>query len=144
MADITPTQFRTGDIPTSTPNVLQNLNTFMRQAATAAGAQGAAPSWVQVVTYSNGWGPFLRFHVQYAQLPNQQVVFNGLIAGGTVGQPAFMLPKALWPGQDKDFVVNSADAHGKVTVRAADGAVIPAVGSNVFFSLDGLSYWPGS
>ncbi len=141
---ITPAQFRQGDVQTGSPTALQNLNTFMREAADAAGALAAPPSWVRVVTYSNGWGPFQRFHVQYAQLPNQQVVFCGLVASGVVGLPAFTLPKALWPGQDKDLVVNSADAHGKVTVRAADGAVVPAVGGNTFFSLDGLSYWPGS
>ncbi len=141
---ITPTQFRQGDIQTGSPTALQNLNTFTRQVQEAAGTLVAAPSWVDVVTYSNGWRPFSRFHVQYAQLPNQQVVFCGAIVAGTIGLPAFTLPKALWPGQDKNFVVESNDAFGKVVIRAGDGAVIPAVGSNGFVSLDGLSYWPGS
>ncbi len=141
---ITPVQFRAGDVHTDSPVALQNLNTFLRQTQTVAAAGVAAPSWVQMVTFSNGWGPFDGFKAQYAQLPNGQVVFNGALAGGTLAAAAFTLPSALWPTQDKNFAVESAGAYGKITISAGNGALTPVVGNTAFFSLDGMAFWPNS
>lgn len=139
---ITPLQFRTGDIQAGSSTALQNLNTFMRQVQTAAEAPVATPSWVQVTNYANGWMTDMGNKTQYAQLPNGQVVFSGVIASGTIGQPAFSLPKTLWPAQDKNFAVVCSGGFGRLIVRAVDGAVTPETGSNTFFCLDGVGYWP--
>jgi len=141
---ITPVQFRTGDIQTGSPTALQNLNTFIRQVQQGAQDLTVPPTWTEVTTLASGWGAYPQFRVQYAQLPDTRVVFEGTLRGGTIGLPAFTLPRALWPGQDQNFAVCSNDAFGKVTIRAVDGAVVPAVGSNVYVSLDGIGFWPGA
>jgi hypothetical protein len=142
---VTPLQFRTGDIQTGNPVALQNLNTFLRQAVqTAFAALFGGPGWVKVTQFANGWGVRQGDVLQYAQLANGQVVFSGAVMGGTLTKPAFNLPKALWPSQDKNLAVNSNGAYGKLTIQAADGGVVPSVGDATSFFLDGAWFFPGT
>lgn len=67
------------------------------------------------------------------------VTLKGLIKSGAVGSSAFTLPVAYRPPADLSFPTSSAGAFGLLQVLA-DGSVTPNVGSNVAFSLSGVSF----
>jgi len=67
------------------------------------------------------------------------VHLRGLIRLGTIGQIAFTLPAGYRPAYSLVFVVTSNSAFGDVRV-VTDGGVNPTVGSNVWFSLEGIIF----
>lgn len=93
--------------------------------------------------FSNGWKNFSTSLVgRFTVTPSGLVVLSGAISSGTIGSKAFTLPAKLAPKQDCNFAVDSNDAFGKLVVHS-NGDVVPAVGSNLFFALDGVSFLPG-
>lgn len=66
---------------------------------------------------------------------------TGVIKSGTVGQSAFTLPvtPAGITSSAILFAVRTAGGTGAIDV-GYDGTVVPSVGSNVYFALDGVSF----
>lgn len=67
------------------------------------------------------------------------VHLQGSIRSGTITSAAFTLPAGYRPSAEIDFAVSSYGAFGEVSILA-NGNVIPQVGSNINFGLDGISF----
>lgn len=67
------------------------------------------------------------------------VHLRGVIISGTIGLTAFTLPAGFRPLANEVFAVASNTIYGQLAVKS-DGTVIPAVGSNLLFSLSGVSF----
>jgi len=74
------------------------------------------------------------------RIHNGEGELQGIIASGTMSLKALVIPFALRPAKDVLFSTISNNAFGAGTVYA-NGDVIPAVGSNTSFVLDGIR-WP--
>jgi len=64
---------------------------------------------------------------------------RGVIASGTINSMAFTLPVGYRPANTERLVAISNDAIGRLEISNA-GAVTPVIGSNVYFSLDGMTF----
>lgn len=65
---------------------------------------------------------------------------QGLIKNGTLASPAFTLPAGFRPAGDQYFSCIANGAVAVAYVQASTGNVIPQSGSNVYFSLCGISF----
>lgn len=70
---------------------------------------------------------------------NQVVRLKGLINSGVITAHAFVLPAGYRPALDTMFAVASSGAAGELRVLT-NGFVIPQAGSNVYFSLAGVTF----
>jgi hypothetical protein len=108
----------------------------------ANGGTGIAtlPTWA-AVTFANGWVNFGGTYDTCAYLITWDgvVYLKGLMSTGTVGLTAFTLPAGYRPSKSKIFSVSSNGAFGQVQIDAS-GAVALTVGSNVYASLEGISF----
>lgn len=68
------------------------------------------------------------------------VHLRGMIKSGVVGSSAFDLPAGYRPTAQTRFACESNSGHGVVVVQSATGSVVPGVGSNAWFSLDGITF----
>jgi len=86
------------------------------------------------VNYGAIWNPagYMKDSLGFVHL-------RGLIKLGTVGQPAFVLPAGYRPSKILLFPAASNNAFGDVKIES-DGSVKPYVGSNVWFSLEGIIF----
>lgn len=103
---------------------------------------------LQTPTLLDGWVQYSgsnRSRVGYWKGPDGIVHLQGHVCGGSVGTAAFVLPADHRPGGThlKEFAVVSNGAFGSITVDASTGNVTPQVGSNVYFSLDGIDFRAG-
>ena len=67
------------------------------------------------------------------------VHLKGVVKSGTIGSAIFELPVGYRPAGDTRFPVVSNNAFGVCAISSA-GSVVPTVGSNVSFSLDGITF----
>jgi hypothetical protein len=67
------------------------------------------------------------------------VHIRGLIKSGTVGSAAFVLPTGYRPSATSIFTTSANSAFGETRIDAS-GNVTPTTGSNVYFSLDGITF----
>lgn len=88
-------------------------------------------SWVN---FGAGFNP-----AGYYKDPFGIVHLRGLVSTGVVGSNIFVLPAGYRPTNVETFVSNSNNAFGRIDVQAS-GNVILQVGSNVFASLDGMTF----
>jgi len=93
--------------------------------------------WTSVGSFSNGWGNFGGGNtpVSYCKI-GDFLHFRGLLSAGTIGLGAFTLPVGYRPLYTYNIGTVSNAAFGYVGITTA-GVVIPVIGSNVWFSLDG-------
>lgn len=106
----------------------------------AVGVTTGAPAFVNA--WANLGGAFAT--VKYWKDSSNVVHLSGVMASGTIGNSAFTLPATMRPADGtRIFPVFSNNAFGFVQVTTA-GAVIAAAGSNVSFSLDGISFRAGA
>lgn len=68
-----------------------------------------------------------------------RVYLRGLVKTGTVGLPIFNLPAGFRPAKENVFATVSNGVFADARVEP-DGDVVAAAGSNVWFSLDGISF----
>ena len=92
-------------------------------------------SWVD---FGSGDQPsgYMKDHLGFVHL-------RGLVKTGTVGSPIFNLPAGYRPAKDENFPTISNGALGRLKINgttATVGDVIPVAGSNVYFSLAGISF----
>ena len=85
---------------------------------------GAAPTYSQVAFYKD---------------PVGVVHLKGLLKSGTLTASAFNLPAGYRPAENYNVGVAANAAFGYVLI-SANGAITPWTGSNVWFSLDGISF----
>jgi hypothetical protein len=101
-------------------------------------------AWVYP-TQINGWYNFGSGYAagSYRKDAFGLVHLRGLVAGGTLGQSVFTLPIGYRPAANHVFMTMANNAVGRLDVNA-DGSVIPGAlggpGSNVYFSLDGVTF----
>lgn len=67
------------------------------------------------------------------------VHLGGIVKTGTIGTSIFTLPVGYRPEEAKVFAVASNGAFGVCTVNP-DGTVVASSGSNVYFSLSGITF----
>jgi hypothetical protein len=115
-----------------------NLVSDFRQVTVQAPAQKwTAPtllnSWVN---FGGGW-----VEAGYRIDSFGRVHLRGLVKDGTVSAVGviFTLPVGYRPAQAQIFAVDGNSAYGRLTIQE-DGDVIAEVGSNVHFSLNGVSF----
>lgn len=97
-------------------------------------------------TFTNSWanlgGAFAP--ATYWKDSSNVVHLSGVIASGTLTASAFTLPATMRPTDGtRVFACFSNNAFGYLQVTTA-GLVIPVAGSNVSFSLDGISFRAGA
>ena len=96
-----------------------------------------ATDWVTVLDagMSNSWVTNAGLTVKYRQEGMLTGRLIGNVKSGTVGSKAFTLPASLCPGQTAYLPAGSNSAFGQLSI-ATTGDVVPAVGSNLSFSLE--------
>jgi hypothetical protein len=70
-----------------------------------------------------------------------RVHLNGLVKSGTINNTAHLLPVGMRPPRRLFFPAASNDAYGRLELSPAS-AILPAVGSNVWFSYGGAHFLP--
>jgi hypothetical protein len=108
-----------------------------------------------VTTFENGWSSYSSTNqVAYYKDPSGVVHLQGAIAGGTLTESAFTLPPGFRPdaeyayfsplstGGSNNPALSELLLYGAFYAEtpSLDGLVVPYVGSNVYFSLDGVSF----
>lgn len=117
---------------------------------TAAGAatfaQGAATfTVVTAPTLTNSWVNFGGAYATagYSKDSFGVVRLKGLIKSGTMNTVALTLPAGFRPSASRQFAVNSYNGanniYGMAEITSA-GAVMPVVGANNAFCLDGVQF----
>lgn len=101
-------------------------------------------AWQDVATgvgFQNAWVNFGAPYgsASYRTEPDGTVRLRGLIKNGTLGTTAFTLPAGFRPTGSRLFPASSNVAAGTVQVDAT-GAVTPNGGSNVYITLDGITF----
>lgn len=92
-------------------------------------------------TFTNGWTDFGGSHrgAGYMKDASGFVHVCGLIKSGTMGLPCFTLPVGYRPGATISVAATANNLFALLEV-AANGQVIPQVGSNAYFSLNTLIF----
>lgn len=98
----------------------------------ASGEPAFEHSWQNLSTAVYGYARFKR-------TSSGRVIIHGLISTGTINQSAFTLPADYLPPNRMHIASSSNGAFGLVEIDTS-GNVIPTVGSNVWFSLDTVSF----
>lgn len=93
-----------------------------------------------LASYINSWGTYPSMPAAQAwKTADGMVILAGLLNGGVVGAGAFFLPPGWRPRRTIIRRSVSNDAGARLDIRA-DGAVIPILGSNTWFSIDGVMF----
>jgi len=95
-------------------------------------------SWVSTFGVSNGF-----FAPAYIKDQLGYVHLRGLANGGTVGQAIFTLPVGFRPYASCIYPVISNGVFGSLNVNS-DGTVVLNAGSNMYVSLDGITFKTGA
>lgn len=100
----------------------------------------AEQSW-QTPTMTNSWVSFGGSFGPVAYMKDSMgfVHLRGLIKSGTMNAAAFMLPAGYRPVATCDFIVLSNSGIGAIEVNTP-GDVVPVIGSNVYVSMDGITF----
>jgi len=96
------------------------------------------------VTYSNSWVDYGTGHNATGfRKVGTRVVLRGAMKSGTINAAAFTLPAGYRPTATVEMAVYSNNGTGSteaiVTITSA-GVLTPTIGSNTFFSLEGVNF----
>lgn len=94
-----------------------------------------ASGWINASSFTNTWTAGGAGNTPRYLRVGPVVYLNGIVTGGTLGQPAFTLPSNYRPSQTQRFG-NSANAVAGVLVIATTGGVTPFTGSTTSVSID--------
>jgi hypothetical protein len=91
-------------------------------------------------SYANSWVDFgVGDEVGYYLDPFGIVHLRGIMKSGTINATAFTLPAGSRPAKRVIQAAASNGLYGTLTINTA-GTVVPTTGSNVYFSLNGVSF----
>lgn len=98
-------------------------------------------SWQGPIGYNNSWANYGTplENVGYMKDSHGFVHLRGGLKSGTINASALTLPVGYRPSARVQFAVSSNDAFGLIQINS-DGTIVPAVGSNVYFVLDGIAF----
>lgn len=114
---------------------IEGMLVEMRPPATAVAEQWTAPSLTNSwVNFGSAFNP-----VGYWKDNNGTVFLRGVVKSGVMGSSIFTLPAGYRPANRPLCATISNDAFARVDIFAT-GEVMPQVGSNVYFSLDNISF----
>jgi hypothetical protein len=93
------------------------------------------------VAFQNAWVNFGGSNAtcSYYKDAFGRVWLKGTVKTGTIGNTIFTLPSGYRPAEAELFAVASNGAFGIATVNP-DGTVVASAGSNVYFTLSGISF----
>lgn len=96
-------------------------------------------AWI-APTFLNAWVNFggVTLVAGYRKIADV-VYLRGTIKSGTIAAAAFTLPVGYRPHIQQIFISDANNLIGRVTV-APNGSVIPQIGSNVYYTLDGICF----
>ncbi|MCI0343934.1 MAG: hypothetical protein L0221_00635 [Chloroflexi bacterium] len=96
-------------------------------------------AWI-APTFTNGWVNFggVTLAAGYRRI-GDVIYLRGTIKSGTIAAAAFTLPAGWRPFVQQIFISDSNNLIGRVTV-AVSGNVIPQIGSNAYYTLDGICF----
>lgn len=106
--------------------------------------QGTQPTEPVIApTFLNAWSNLGSGFTGAGYFKDQSgiVHLRGLVTGGTVGAAIFNLPAGYRPSAQESFAIQSNNVFGRCDVTPA-GDVFATAGSNVYFSLSGISFRP--
>lgn len=138
IATTTPTS-RTTVVTPST--VAKQLAYTLRTVATLQLPNSTKPIF-EAATFTNSWVNYGTPHrdATYGMDAAGAAVVQGVIKSGTLNTPAFTLPSELRPSSRMAFPAVSNGAIGRVNLHS-DGTVVPEIGSNALYALDGIGTW---
>jgi hypothetical protein len=92
-------------------------------------------------SYTNSWQRYSSLFPDAAfyKRADGLVVLKGFISTGALGTSAFTLPKGYRPAQNLIMSRIANSGAGRLDI-GADGTVTPVTGSNVWFSLEGVTF----
>ena len=93
-------------------------------------------------TYTNSWASYGGQYppARYIKDDLGIVHLDGLVMNGTIGLGIFTLPAGFRPAYQMIFpVVTHPNTIGRLDIQS-NGVVLPATGSNVWFSLSGVTF----
>lgn len=99
-------------------------------------------AWITVTVFQNSWVNYGSGYTDAQYFKDQfgVVHLRGLVKSGTVGTvPIFTLPVGYRPGKHHLIPACSNSSYGQVNIET-NGEVWAQVGSNIWFSLDGVSF----
>jgi hypothetical protein len=131
-----------GDVDGKPVVINPEWDRFLDALAKRAGGVSGMPMDAPIApTMVNGWVNFGAPYGDSSYYIDQfgMVRLAGVLKSGAVAAAAFILQSGYRPASTVRFAVDSNGAHGVVTVDAA-GNVVLAIGSNVSFSLDGITF----
>jgi hypothetical protein len=120
---------------------------YARKNAEAWHLVGAAGEPAFMNSWTNYGGGFSS--AAFYKDPWGVVHLKGLVQAGTIGTTIFQLPSGYLPSEDLIFANRSNNASGEVRIDVGcafifcSQDVIAQAGSNVWFSLDGISFRAG-
>lgn len=98
-----------------------------------------------VPSFANGWVNYDAVNEETAALRRNQfgeILTKGIVKSGTIGSvPIFTAPPSMRPLKPQRMPATSNTAFGHLEVRP-NGEIWPVVGSNAWFSLANMSWWP--
>ena len=96
-------------------------------------------AWI-APTFLNAWVNFggVTLAAGYRKIADV-VYLRGTIKSGTIAAAAFTLPAGYRPHIQQIFISDSNNLIGRVTVGTS-GNVIPQIGSNAYYTLDGICF----
>lgn len=115
-------------------------DTYATKTALALKANIAQEAWI-TPTLVNGWNHFgsPTYNASYMKDSMGFVHLRGRVKDGTISSYFMVLPVGYRPTNTQSYVVDSNGSFGRLVV-SSDGAVNCVVGSNVFVSIDGITF----
>ena len=118
---------------------LERLRLELNRLQTVTGAAAAMDPWI-APTLLNGWVNYSSQYNPAGYFREAGIVYlRGLVKSGTIGLSVFTLPAGYRPEFQELLVAVSNAALGRCDITVA-GAVLTTAGSNVWFSLDGITF----
>lgn len=107
-------------------------------------AVGHSLVWNPITTLEGGWvnlAPANYGTPAWAERPDGLIQLRGMFTGGAIGSSFFTLPEGCRP---KSHIIRTAITNqtaGRLDIRSS-GGVVPLIGSNSWFSINGSIYAP--
>ena len=110
-----------------------------------ASISGITSTWTEVSSFDNSWVNYgAPYHnAAYCKDAHGFVHLRGMIKDGTVGFSSFTLPAGSRPPSQVLHVAISNGALGRVDILTDGTVVSKTPSSNVYVSLDGISFYAG-